>query len=141
MSFEPSLCCSKVAPNGLLSLRNYFGELFLGLVSMQGSQSVQQVDETISGLDDINVSRDWLGRLWQCHEESLGLVIANFLRSQVNRNLASDRARIVGQHEILHRRMAVFVLAREQQTQRGKIVRKILLLAPGEREHVESGLR
>src|SRR6267143_2233409 len=133
MSFEPSLCCSKVAPNGLLSLRNYFGELFLGLVSMQGSQSVQQVDETISGLDDIDVSRDRLGRLRQCHEESLRLVIANFLRSQVNRNLASDCARIVGQHEILHRRMALTVLAGKQQTECCEVVRQVLLLGPHER--------
>jgi hypothetical protein len=36
--------------------------------------------------------------------------------------------------------MAVFVLAGEQQTQGGKIVRKILLLTPGDRKDFKARL-
>jgi hypothetical protein len=41
---------------------------------------VEKVDETISGLDDVNVPRDGFGRLRQRHEKFFGLVIPKFLR-------------------------------------------------------------
>jgi hypothetical protein len=64
--------------------------------------------------------------------------LTDFIRGKVDRNLTGDRARIVGEHEILHRLMAIPVPAGEQQPQRGKIVPEILFLDTAQRERLKA---